>query len=246
MMNDNQLLRYSRQIMLPSMDIGGQERLLDAHVLIVGAGGLGCPVAIYLAAAGVGTITIIDYDTVDLSNLQRQIAHSTHNIGENKALSLTESIHRINPDVYVNAITRELDSKLLAEPVQRADVLIECTDNFPSRTLLNRLAVRYKKPLISGSAIGFNGQVSVFNRTMDAPCYNCLYSDVDEQQLSCSEAGVIAPITGMIGTIQAMEAVKVIAEVGEPLNGRLLIVDGLTMDVRTLYITKDQDCPVCW
>ncbi len=246
MMNDNQLLRYSRQIMLPSMDIGGQERLLDAHVLIVGAGGLGCPVAIYLAAAGVGTITIIDYDTVDLSNLQRQIAHSTHNIGENKALSLTESIHRINPDVYVNAITRELDSKLLAEPVQRADVLIECTDNFPSRTLLNRLAVRYKKPLISGSAIGFNGQVSVFNRTMDAPCYNCLYSDIDDQQLSCSEAGVIAPITGMIGTIQAMEAVKVIAEVGEPLNGRLLIVDGLTMDVRTLYITKDQDCPVCW
>lgn len=246
MMNDNQLLRYSRQIMLPSMDVDGQERLLDAHALIVGAGGLGCPVAIYLAAAGVGTITIIDYDTVDLSNLQRQIAHSTHNIGENKALSLTESIHRINPDVYVNAITRELDSKLLTDPVKKADVLIECTDNFPSRTLLNRLAVRYKKPLISGSAIGFNGQVSVFNRTMDAPCYNCLYSDVDMQQMSCSETGVIAPITGMIGTIQAMETVKILAGVGEPLSGRLLIIDGLTMDIRTLYISKDPDCPVCW
>lgn len=244
-MNDDQLLRYSRQIMLPAFDIAGQEKLLAAHALIVGAGGLGCPVAIYLAAAGVGTITVIDDDTVKISNLQRQIGHTTRNLGENKALSLTETIHQINPDIHVNAITHRLDGAELTTEVSDADILIECTDNFASRTLLNQLSVRYRIPLISGSAIGFNGQVSVFNYTPDAPCYNCLYSDLSDQQLSCSEAGVIAPITGIIGTMQAMEALKVITGIGEPLNGRLFIIDGLSMETRILHLSKDPDCPTC-
>ncbi len=245
MMNDDQLLRYSRQIMLPQFDIAGQDKLLAANVLIIGAGGLGCPVAMYLGAAGVGSLTIVDDDQIDLSNLQRQIAHTTRDLGKEKVISLTETIHLINPDIHINAITTRLDEEALATQVQLADVLVDCTDNFPSRSLLNTLSVRYGKPLVSGAAIGFNGQVSVFNLTADSPCYACLYSDIDEQQLSCSESGVLAPLTGVIGSLQATEVIKIISGIGQPLSGRLLAYDGLTMDMHTLNLTKDPECDVC-
>ncbi|CAM3755888.1 HesA/MoeB/ThiF family protein [Parendozoicomonas haliclonae] len=245
MMNDDQLLRYSRQIMLPQFDIAGQDKLLAARVLIIGAGGLGCPTALYLAAAGVGSITIVDDDAVDLSNLQRQIAHTTRDLGTNKAISLTESIHAINPDTHVNAIAGRLDEEALAEQVQQVNVLIECTDNFPSRFLLNKMGVRFGKPLVSGAAIGFTGQLSVFNLTPETPCYACLYSDVDEQQLTCSEAGILSPVTGVIGSLQAVEAIKVITGIGQPLASKLMIYDGLTADFRTMGLAKDPECAVC-
>ena len=245
MMNDDQLLRYNRQIMLPEFDIAGQEKLLAAKVLIIGAGGLGCPVSLYLAAAGVGSLTICDDDQVDLSNLQRQIAHTTRDINKDKVVSLTESIHALNPDTHVNAIARKLEGEALARQVEQADVVVECTDNFPSRFLLNSLCVRYQKPLVSGAATGFNGQVAVFNTSSENPCYNCLYSEVDDQQLSCSEAGILSPITGVIGTLQATEVIKVIAGIGQPLTGKLLVFDGFTMDIRTLKLAKDSQCKTC-
>ncbi|WP_281645706.1 molybdopterin-synthase adenylyltransferase MoeB [Parendozoicomonas sp. Alg238-R29] len=245
MMNDDQLLRYSRQIMLPEFDIAGQEKLLAAKVLIIGAGGLGCPVALYLAAAGVGSLTICDYDQVDLSNLQRQIAHTTRDLNKDKVVSLTESIHALNPDTHVNAITKQLEGEELSEQVAQAAIVIECTDNFPSRFLLNRLCVQHQKPLVSGAATGFNGQVAVFNSSPECPCYNCLYSDVDEQQLSCSETGILSPITGVIGSLQATEAIKMITGIGKPLSGKLMIFDGLSMDVHTMGLAKDPECKIC-
>ena len=245
MMNDDQLLRYSRQIMIPEFDIAGQEKLLDANVLIIGAGGLGCPVALYLAAAGVGSLTLCDHDQVDLSNLQRQIAHTTRDLGKDKVISLTESIHALNPDTHVNAITQKLEGEELSAHVAKATVVVECTDNFPSRFLLNTYCVQHQKPLVSGAATGFNGQVAVFNATSDAPCYNCLYSDVDEQQLSCSETGILSPITGVIGSLQATETIKVITGIGQPLAGKLMVFDGLSMDVRTMGLAKDSECKTC-
>ncbi len=245
MMDDDQLLRYSRQIMLPEFDIAGQEKLLTAHVLIIGAGGLGCPVALYLAAAGVGSMTICDHDQIEMSNLQRQIAHTSRDIGKDKVISLNESIHALNPDIHVNAVTHKLEGEALEDEVKRATVVIECTDNFPSRYLLNVLSVKYGVPLVSGAATGFNGQVAVFNSTPASPCYNCLYSEVDEQQLSCSEAGILSPIVGVIGTLQATEVIKVISGVGQPLAGKLLIFDGLTMDFRTMGLAKDPECKTC-
>lgn len=245
MMNDDQLLRYSRQIMMPEFDIAGQGKLLDANVLIIGAGGLGCPVALYLAAAGVGSLTLCDHDQVDLSNLQRQIAHTTRDLGKDKVISLTESIHALNPDTHVNAITQKLEGNELSAHVEKATVVVECTDNFPSRFLLNTYCVQYQKPLVSGAATGFNGQVAVFNTTQESPCYNCLYSDVDEQQLSCSETGILSPITGVIGSLQATETIKIIAGIGKPLAGKLMVFDGMTMDVRTMGLAKDPECKTC-
>ena len=245
MMNDDQLLRYSRQIMMPEFDIAGQEKLLGANVLIIGAGGLGCPVALYLAAAGVGSLTLCDHDQVDLSNLQRQIAHTTRDLGKDKVISLTESIHALNPDTHVNAITHKLEGDELSAHVEKATVVVECTDNFPSRFLLNTYCVQHQKPLVSGAATGFNGQVAVFNATPETPCYNCLYSDVDEQQLSCSETGILSPITGVIGSLQATETIKVIAGIGKPLAGKLMVFDGMTMDVRTMGLAKDPECRTC-
>ncbi len=245
-MNDQQLLRYSRQIMLPQVDISGQEKLLQAKILIVGAGGLGCPAAIYLTASGVGQITIYDDDKVDLSNIQRQIAHYTNDVGTEKVISTLETLKKINPDVIVNAKNQRLTGKLLENEVALADVVLDCSDNFSTRFEINRACVNQKTPLVSGAAIRFEGQVSVFTPgTNNSPCYNCLYSDNGEEMQNCATNGVIAPITGIIGSIQALEALKIVLKIGETLTGKLLLLDGLTMEWQTMRLKKNPSCPTC-
>ncbi len=245
-MNDEQLLRYSRQIMLPQVDIAGQQRLLNAKVLIVGAGGLGSPAAIYLAAAGVGRITIYDDDRVDLSNLQRQIAHGTSDIGVDKVISTLNAIKNINPDVEVSAQKARLQGDLLLDEVGNADVVLDCSDNFGTRFAVNRACVERRTPLVSGAAIRFEGQVSVFTPGRnDSPCYNCLYHSDGEELQNCARNGVIAPITGIVGSIQALEAMKLVMNIGENLTGRLLLLDGLTMEWQTLRLKKNSACPTC-
>ncbi len=245
-MNDNQLLRYSRQIMLPACDIAGQNKLLSARVLIIGAGGLGSPAAMYLAAGGVGHITIYDNDDVDLSNLQRQIAHHTTDVGMDKVISTRNTLHELNPDVEVNAVKQRLSGKLLDEEVNKADVVIDCSDNFTTRFAINQACVALQKPLVSGAAIRFEGQVSVYTPSHnDSPCYNCLYKKMDDENLNCATNGVIAPITGIVGSIQALEAMKLIMGAGELLTGRLLLIDGLTMNIRTMRFKKNPGCPTC-
>lgn len=245
-MNDNQLLRYSRQIMLPQVDIEGQQKLLDAHVLIVGAGGLGSPASLYLAAAGIGYITIYDDDEVDLSNLQRQITHFTADIGTDKVISTQKTLNLLNPDTQVNAVKRRLEGELLLEEVAKADVVLDCSDNFSTRFAVNAACVAQKTPLVSGAAIRFEGQVAVFmTNKEDSPCYNCLYQSDGEELQNCATNGVIAPVTGIVGSIQALEAMKVIMNVGEKLDGRLLLLDGLTMEWRTLRLKKNRQCPTC-
>ena len=245
-MNDNQLLRYSRQIMLPQIDIEGQQKLLAAHVLIVGAGGLGSPAAIYLAAAGVGKLSIFDDDEVDLSNLQRQIAHYTADIGMDKVISTRQTLNRLNPDVDVRAVKQRLSGEALAQEVNAVDVVLDCSDNFATRFAINKTCVEQRRPLVSGAAIRFEGQVSVFTPGLnDSPCYNCLYHFDGEEPLNCSTNGVIAPLTGIIGSIQAMEAMKLIMAVGETLTGRLLLLDGLAMEWNTMRFRKNPNCPTC-
>lgn len=245
-MDDNQLLRYSRQIMLPQVDIDGQQKLLDAKVLIVGAGGLGSPAAMYLTAAGIGNITIYDDDEVDLSNLQRQIAHHTADIGIAKAISSRQTLKQLNPEVQVNAVKQRLEGEVLAHEVGRAAVVLDCSDNFATRFAVNRACVEQQTPLVSGAAIRFEGQVSVFTPgTHNSPCYNCLYQDTGEDMQACATNGVIAPVTGIIGSIQALEAMKLILHAGEPLIGRLLLLDGLTMEWNTLKFKKNPACPAC-
>ena len=245
-MNDNQLLRYSRQIMLPQVDVEGQQRLLDAKVLIVGAGGLGSPASMYLAAAGVGSITIYDNDTVDLSNLQRQIAHHTTDIGTAKAISSLATMQKLNPEVQVRAVQQRLEGELLIEEVKNADVVLDCSDNFKTRFAINSACVQEKTPLVSGAAIRFEGQVSVFSlNRANSPCYNCLYQTEGEELQNCALNGVIAPITGIVGSIQALEAMKLIMGIGETLTGRLLLIDGLSMDIHSLRLRKNVQCPSC-
>ncbi|WP_262964451.1 HesA/MoeB/ThiF family protein [Methylobacter psychrophilus] len=245
-MNDNQLLRYSRQIMLPQVDIEGQQKLLAAKVLIIGAGGLGSPAAIYLAAAGIGSITIYDDDEVELSNLQRQIAHHTLDIGTDKVISTRETLNKLNPDVNVKAVKQRLSGEQLDREVKAADVVLDCSDNFSTRFAINKACVNYQTPLVSGAAIRFEGQVSVFTPGKNnSPCYNCLYSSEGEELQNCSTNGVIAPVTGIIGSIQALEAMKLIIAIGETLTGRLLILDGLTMEWNTLKLKKNSNCPTC-
>ena len=245
-MNDQQLLRYSRQIMLPQVDIVGQQKLLAAKVLIIGAGGLGSPASLYLASAGIGQITIYDDDVVDLSNLQRQITHYTDDIGTDKVISTQNTLKKINPAVKVIAVKQRLVGKLLDNEVKSADMVLDCSDNFNTRFAINSACVAYKTPLISGAAIRFEGQVSVFNaQYSDSPCYNCLYADTGEEMLNCSSNGVIAPITGIIGSIQAMEAIKLIIGIGESLQGRLLLLDGLSMQWNEMKLTKNHNCPTC-
>ena len=245
-MNDNQLYRYSRQIMLSQIDISGQIKLLNANVLIVGAGGLGSPVAMYLAAAGVGHLTIYDNDQVDLSNLQRQIAHHTHNVGMDKVISTLETVKNLNSDVNVRAIKAKLEGETLENEVQVADIVLDCSDNFTTRFSINAACVKLKKPLVSGAAIRFEGQVSVFNsRENNSPCYNCLYQQEGEELQTCSTNGVIAPITGIVGSIQALEAMKLIIGIGDSLIGRLLVIDGLTMEFTTLKLRRNPHCPTC-
>lgn len=245
-MNDQQLLRYSRQIMLPQIDIAGQQKLLTAKVLIVGAGGLGSPAAMYLAAAGVGQITVYDDDQVDLTNLQRQIAHHTADIGLDKAISTLNTLKKINPEVKVQAYKARLQGEQLHQEVAAADVVLDCSDNFLTRFAVNKACVVAKTPLVSGAAIRFEGQISVFTPGLQgSPCYNCLYESDGEELQSCARNGVIAPITGIVGSIQALETMKLIMNIGESLAGRLLLLDGLTMEWQTMRLKKNPLCPTC-
>lgn len=246
-MQDDLLLRYSRHIMLPQIEYEGQEKLTQSHALIIGAGGLGAPVALYLAAAGVGTLTICDFDQVDLTNLQRQIIHTTTSVGQNKALSAQATIARLNPGVTVNVETARLNAEALAGRVAAADVVIDCSDNFATRYLLNQLCFDHKTPLVSGAAIRFEGQLSVFDfRHDESPCYHCLYPDVgDDQELRCADNGVFAPLVGMIGTAQSAEAIKLLLNIGQTMQGRLLLLDALSAEWRTIRLKKDPSCKVC-
>jgi molybdopterin/thiamine biosynthesis adenylyltransferase len=245
-MNDQQLLRYSRQIMLPQVDIEGQQKLLAAKALIVGAGGLGSPASIYLAAAGIGHITIYDDDEVDLSNLQRQIAHHTNDIGMDKVISTQKTLKNINPDIKVVAVKQRLEGKLLGEEVHRADIVLDCCDNFKTRFAVNTACVQHKTALVSGAAIRFEGQVSVFTSGLNSsPCYNCLYSDSGDEMQNCATNGVIAPVTGIVGSIQALEAMKLVMNIGETLTGKLLLLDGLSMQWNEMKLQKNVNCPTC-
>ena len=245
-MNDDDLLRYSRQIMLPEIDIAGQEQLARARVLIVGLGGLGCPVAMYLAAAGVGHLILVDFDRVDLSNLQRQIAHTTNRIGQTKVESAAQTITDLNPAVALTCLSEKLDNPALAAEIEKADIVVDCTDNFEVRFQINEYCVASKTPLVSGAAIRLEGQVMVYDPSMpDSPCYRCLYQSTDDADLSCAENGVAAPVVGVIGAIQATEALKLLVGFGQSLAGYLLVFDAKTMEWRKLKLSKNADCATC-
>ncbi|MCW5636833.1 MAG: TOMM precursor leader peptide-binding protein [Rubrivivax sp.] len=246
-MNDDQLLRYSRHLLLDEIGIEGQQRLLAGHALVVGAGGLGSPVALYLGTAGVGRLTIVDHDTVDLTNLQRQIAHDLTRVGQPKAYSARQSIGSINPDVQVHALRRRADATLLAQWVADADVVLDCSDNFATRQAVNAACVHARKPLVSGAAIGFDGQVSVYDsRAPGMPCYACLFPpDAAFEEAACATMGVFAPLVGIIGTMQAAEALKLLAGVGTSLAGRLLMLDARTMRWDEVQVARQPGCPVC-
>jgi adenylyltransferase/sulfurtransferase len=245
-MNDEQLLRYSRQIMLPQVDFAGQEKLLGSRMLIIGAGGLGSPAAMYLAAAGIGHLVIVDHDSVELSNLQRQLLHHARDIGRNKALSARDTLAEVNPDISVTAIPAKLEGEALDAETIAADVVLDCSDNFATRFEINRACVQHHTPLVSGAAVRFEGQLSVFDsRDETSPCYRCLYQEGNEQEETCSENGVLSPVVGIIGALQALEAIKLVVSTGTGLTGRLLLFDGLAQDWRTLNLARDPACPVC-
>jgi adenylyltransferase/sulfurtransferase len=245
-MDDKQLLRYSRQIMLPQVDVAGQETLLASRALIIGAGGLGSPAAMYLAAAGVGHIAIADPDTVEISNLQRQLLHSGNDLGRAKALSAQDTLEAINPDVQVTAIEARLSGEPLAAQVQQADIVLDCSDNFDTRFAVNTACVRHRTPLVSGAAVRMEGQLSVFlPGTAESPCYACLYRQGENEDQTCSENGVLSPVVGVIGSLQALEAIKVLLSLGDSPCGKLVLFDGLTHEWRTLGLKRDLDCPVC-
>ena len=245
-MNDEALLRYSRQIMLPEFDIAGQQALLDAHALVVGLGGLGSPSALYLAAAGVGSLTLVDHDTVDVSNLQRQIIHDQASVGLAKVDSAAARIASLNPGTRLKTIPARLDGPDLDAAVAAADVVLDGTDNFVARYAINAACVRNKTPLVSGAAIRLEGQITVIDpRRDDAPCYRCLYGDAGDEALNCAENGVAAPLVGIVGSVQAMEAMKIIAGVGESLAGYVLHLDAKRMEWRKFKLSKDPDCRTC-
>ncbi len=246
-MNDNQLLRYSRHILLPQIAYEGQELLTQSHALIVGAGGLGAPSALYIAAGGVGTLTVCDFDVVDLTNLQRQIIHTTQSVGINKAVSAKQTLQAINPEVVVNTVQEKSTEAAMSKLVKDADVVLDCSDNFATRYSLNRLCFEHQKPLVSGAAIGFEGQVTVYDfRHPQSPCYHCLFpDDGSETDMRCSENGVFSPLVGMIGTTQAAEAMKLLMNIGTSLQGRLMLLDALNMEWRTIKLSKDPACKVC-
>ena len=245
-MNDEQLLRYSRQIMLPEFDIAGQEALLNANALVIGLGGLGSPAALYLAAAGIGALTLVDHDTVEISNLQRQIIHDQHSLGIAKVDSAARRIHAVNPDTNVYTIAAKLDDEALREAVARADVVLDGTDNFATRYAINAACIAERTPLVSGAAIRMEGQIAVFDpRQEDAPCYQCLYREAADEALNCAQNGVAAPLVGIVGSVQAMEAMKLIANVGDPLTGHVLYLDAKRMEWRKLKLPKDPNCPAC-
>ena len=246
-MNDAQLLRYSRHILLDELGIEGQQQLLASRALIVGAGGLGSPVALYLGSAGVGHITVVDHDTVDVTNLQRQIAHTLADVGQPKAQSIQQAIASINPDVQVTVITQRADDALLDERVCLADVVIDCTDNFTTRHAINRACVKHGKPLVSGAAIRFDGQVTVYDpRDAKSPCYECVFPETSSfEEAQCATMGVFAPLVGIIGSVQAAEALKLLTGVGQALTGRLLMLDGRHMAFNEIRMPKNIACTVC-
>ena len=246
-MNDGQLLRYSRHLLLEEFGIEGQEKLLAARALLIGAGGLGCPAALYLAASGVGRITLADADRVDLTNLQRQILYRTDSIGAAKVEAARATLNAINPEVDVVALEKRAQEKDLNELVGGADMVLDCSDNFATRHALNRACVKHRKPLVSGAAIRFDGQIAVFDlRKNDSPCYACLFPEEGEiEEVQCSQMGVFAPLAGTIGTLQAMEAMKLIAGIGEPFSGRLLLLDAKQSEWRTVRVKRDPACAVC-
>ncbi len=246
-MNDDQLLRYSRHILLDELGIEGQRRLLDAHALVIGAGGLGSPVALYLGTAGVGRITLVDDDVVDLTNLQRQIAHNLSRVGQPKAESARLSIQAINPDVQVTALQQRADAALLDSLVPQADVVLDCSDNFSTRQAVNRACVLHRRPLVSGAAVGFDGQLSVYDtRVADAPCYACIFpAEATVEEINCATMGVFAPLVGIIGSMQAAEALKLLAGVGTSMAGRLQMLDARAMEWAQIKLQRTPDCAVC-
>ena len=246
-MNDAQLLRYSRHIFLDELGIEGQQQLLASHALIIGAGGLGSPVALYLGSAGVGQISVVDHDTVDATNLQRQIAHRMADVGQPKAQSIQASIAAINPDVQVTTVLQRADNALLNDLVPWADVVLDCTDNFATRHAINRACVKHGKPLVSGAAIRFDGQVTVYD-PCDAmsPCYACVFPESEKlEEAQCATMGVFAPLVGIIGSVQAAEALKLLTHVGKPLTGRLLMLDARHMAWSEIKMPRHAACPVC-
>lgn len=246
-MNDDQLLRYSRHILLDEVGIDGQERIRAAHALVIGAGGLGSPVALYLGSAGVGRITLVDHDTVDLTNLQRQVAHTDARIGLAKVDSAAQAITAINPQVQVVGLRQRADEALLDRLTPEADVVLDCSDNFQTRQAVNAACVRHGRPLVSGAAVRFDGQVSVYDsRGREAPCYACVFPpDAEFEEVRCATMGVFAPLVGIIGTVQAAEALKLLCGAGRSLAGRLLMLDGRAMEWTELAVPRHAGCPVC-
>jgi len=232
--------------MLPQVDVAGQEKLLDSRMLIIGAGGLGSPAAMYLATAGIGHLVIVDHDSVELSNLQRQLLHRDRDIGRNKAESARDTLTAVNPEITVTAIPARLTGEQLDAEAKAAAVVLDCSDNFATRFEINRACVQQRTPLVSGAAVRFEGQLSVFDsRDKDSPCYRCLYEEGIEEDETCTENGVLSPVVGIIGAMQALEALKLVLSTGNGLSGRLLLFDGLAHDWRTLNLTRDPACPVC-
>jgi len=245
-MNDDQLLRYSRQIMLPQVDVAGQETLLASRVLIVGAGGLGSPAAMYLAAGGIGQLVIADHDTVELSNLQRQLLHHDSDLGRNKAASAKDTLAAVNPGIAITAIPEKLAGTRLATETAAADVVLDCSDNFATRFAINRACVEHRTPLVSGAAVRFEGQLSVFDkRQANNPCYRCLYEEGRDEDETCTANGVLSPVVGIIGAMQALEALKLLLSMDNITAGRLQVFNGLTSEWRTLTLSRDPACPVC-
>lgn len=246
-MNDAQLLRYARHILLDEFGIESQEKLLASRVLVIGAGGLGSPAALYLASAGVGNIVLADHDTIELSNLQRQILHTNDRVGQLKAESGRQTMLALNPDITIDIRTDRLDPAMLLAEIAAVDLVLDCTDNFATRHAVNRACVQHNKPLVSGAAIRFEGQISVFDpRDVEAPCYHCLFPEADDvEALSCATTGVFAPLVGIIGSMQAAEAIKVLAGVGRTLKGRLLMLDAFDMQWHSVRVKRDLACPVC-
>jgi len=253
--SDKQMLHYSRQIMLPKFGIEGQQKLQNAHVVIIGIGGLGSPAAMYLAAAGVGKLTLIDFDHVEHSNLQRQIVHRTQNIGDSKVESAKKTLHEINPETSITCINKKLSLDELKQNISTADCVIDASDNFTTRFLINRACIAQQTPLVSAAAIQYEGQISVFDfRQQDSACYACLYNeksnddtnhDTNEENNNCSDNGILAPVVGIMGSMQALEAIKLICHIGDTLKNRLLLFDALALEWRTMKLKKDTNCDIC-
>lgn len=247
MMKDDDLKRYSRHILLSEVDYNGQQKLLSSHVLIIGAGGLGSPASIYLAASGIGKITICDYDDVDVSNLQRQILHQDYSINQNKAISARNFLNKVNPNIKIIAVKEKLNAEQVTDLVKDVDVILDCSDNFETRYSLNKIACSQKIPLVSGAAIKFDGQICVFDfQDNTTPCYQCLFPDSStDEELRCSDHGVLSPVVGVIGTIQAVETIKLLLNIGGSSRGKLLIYDAKNMHWSEMYFKKDPQCIIC-